>query len=201
VSFFISSVSSLGLDVDKKTTFKWNLEDWIHLAHDRDQWRTLKCYLKFGFHKMLGIYWKVGQLLASQGRLGYKELVFLLHIFWDRNEMAILCTIMLGDNHESFEPECERNKWIPSILQTQRSDRLKRNKKITKAEQALYLNSGDTESCLVRLLAVLTEDFCCYPLPLQETHRIIPWIKSNPRVPNRCLLTIHDHPPISFATI
>jgi hypothetical protein len=48
ICFFISAVTSLDLDEYKRTTLKWNSEkqdegmvDWIHLAHDRDQWLTL----------------------------------------------------------------------------------------------------------------------------------------------------------------
>jgi hypothetical protein len=42
--------------------------NWIYLAQDRDQWRTLvNRVTKFGFHKILGISRVAGRQLAFQG--------------------------------------------------------------------------------------------------------------------------------------
>jgi hypothetical protein len=42
----------------------WGGTEWIHLAHDRDQWTR---QWTFGFHKMLRISWVAERLAASQG--------------------------------------------------------------------------------------------------------------------------------------
>jgi hypothetical protein len=51
----------------------WGVMDWIHLAQDRDQLRTL--VNTFGFHKMLGHSCVAERLVTSEEGLGSMELV------------------------------------------------------------------------------------------------------------------------------
>jgi hypothetical protein len=44
---------NIGMDLRE---IGWESADWMHLAQDRDQWRTLvKTIMKFWFHKRRGI--------------------------------------------------------------------------------------------------------------------------------------------------
>jgi hypothetical protein len=54
----------------------WDGMDWIDLAQDRDQWRTLlNTVMNFGFHKMLGSSSVTAQLVASREWLNSMTLV------------------------------------------------------------------------------------------------------------------------------
>ena len=44
------------MNVDLKE-IRWKGVDWFNLAHDRDRWWTgINAAMKFGFHKMRGIF-------------------------------------------------------------------------------------------------------------------------------------------------
>ena len=59
----------------KCTSQKWcEVVDWIHLAHDRDQWKALVNTVMYSHvHKMGGMSWLAEKLLAFQGWLTCKE--------------------------------------------------------------------------------------------------------------------------------
>jgi hypothetical protein len=57
--------------------------DWIDLAQDKEQWRTLvNTVMNLRFHKMLGISEVAAQLAASQEGLGSMKLGYSVNNEW-----------------------------------------------------------------------------------------------------------------------
>jgi hypothetical protein len=76
--------------------------DWIGLAQDSDNWRTLVKEWTFGLHEMLGNCRVATQLVGSRAVFSFLESVCFLLTRFDGNELFVVCSQMLQESVSLF---------------------------------------------------------------------------------------------------